>query len=217
MKLEDTAVGVAPDCPTISALAPQPERARSEQAWGDETPTAPTQPRPIPYALTGLLGTVMLSAIGLASYMLVTGHAPQPPPIAAPPTTTTVVPLPKPPPGDIHDGLPPLPVTITPPPVTVTAPAPTPVVVPPPTPVQSQQDREYLRMLAADWKRDGWDIDDPAKAIENAHHICRDMAGPSHPTRLQMAHAIHFDDNPPYALVYDMVLDANTVYCPQLD
>jgi hypothetical protein len=183
------------DYPTMAA---QPALAWSVA----ETQPTPAQRRPMSHAWTGLLAAVMLSAIGLASYVLATGHAPPLPRPAdpAPATTTPDRPL------KTADRAP-VTVTTTPPAVTVTA-------APPVAP--ADKDQRYLNMVAADWKPYDWHIEDPALVIHNAHTVCAMLADPSHPTRSQVAHAINSPDNPPFGVISVLVADANAVYCPQL-
>jgi hypothetical protein len=161
--------------------------------------------------VTLLFVASVAASVAVAWFSLRLVHHEQAPAIRMPATVSVTQPPP-----------PPVTTIITPPPVTgptvTVTPEPTKLWMPAPTtvvPPANTDDQDFLDMLSADWKRHGWHIEDPAIVIHNAHIVCNRMAQPDHPTRLQVISLIHDPDNSPWIVLYDLVSDANIVYCPQ--
>lgn len=206
---DDTQVGIAPDAPTLCALA-----------WGDE---APTLDYPVPWhdarrraAQIGL-GAALLAlgivAVGVVAFwhpsLPVSSTAPAPQGVdrgATAPSTTASAPAPT--------------VTIVPPTATVTASALTPPTVtetasaPPPyrPPPTSAQDQVFLTDFVSDANVT---ITDPAQVVGRAHSVCARLRAPDHPSRVQVANeqqAQYYKNS--WDTCDALVVDAQTVYCP---
>jgi hypothetical protein len=202
---DDTQVGIAPDALTLCDLA-----------WGDEIPTLDysTNRRPMPLALTGVFVAVLLSAVGIAAYVIVSKQSLR---IAAPTTTmltpstvtTSVVP-------------PTIAVSIVPPTVTETATLP-PVALPRPPyhapPASSTQDDQYfLTEVAADGRRYGEVITSPSVMIARGHAICARLRAGDHPAWDAVADEqfARYDKGDPWNFCYGLVIDSQAAYCPEV-
>jgi hypothetical protein len=204
---DDTQVGIAPDAPTLYALA-----------WGDEAPTEAVVPyrRPLSPVLLGLFAAVMISAAAVAAYVIGTGHTLPPLRIAAPPTTTTVIP-----PAVMTSVVLPT-ITAVPPTVTETETAtPVPAAAPPthhaPAPAQasSAQDEELIAEMTANAPTYGARMGNPALVIGRAHAVCQRLAAPDHPSLVQVANEqqARYPENA-WGLCSLLVVDAHAIYCP---
>lgn len=200
---DDTQVGIAPDAITLCGLA-----------WGDETPTVDysTNRRPMPLALTGLLVAVLLSAIGIAAYAIVSK---QPLRVAAPSTTMVTPPA--------------VTASVAPPTITMTAAAPTitetetatPAAAPPThhAPAQPRSpDDAYLAEVRGDLQSHGGLVmTHPDRAILRGHEACSRLMAPDRPTTSQVADeqvATRYP-NDPWWFCFAIAVDAQTNYCPE--